>query len=77
MTQQEKAREVLNQLFYQPYYQHHGLSEAFLRDYACKKWVGKDEPLSPDVLIAEAESRAGISLKEFRRGSKRWFSSRR
>lgn len=77
MTQQEKAREVLDRLLLQPYYYRNGLSEAFLRDYARKKWGGKDEPLSPDVLIAEAESRVGLSLKEIKKGGKRWFSTRK
>lgn len=77
MTQQEKAQEVLDRLLYLPYYQHHGISEAYLRDYARKKWVGEDEPLDGDVLIAEAESRVGISLFEVMRGSKRWFVTRK
>lgn len=77
MTHQEKAREVLDRLLYLPYYHRHGLSEAFLRDYARKKWVGPDEPLDGDVLIAEAENRIGYDLREIKRGSKRWFITRK
>ena len=58
MTQQEKAREVLGHLYTFEPHRRNGLSEAYLRDYASKKWVGKDEPLDGDVLIAEAESLA-------------------
>lgn len=77
MTHQEKAREVLDRLLYLPYYHRHGLSEVFLRDYARKKWVGPDAPLDGDVLIAEAESRIGYDLREIKRGSKRWFITRK
>lgn len=77
MTHQEKAREVLDRLLYLPYYHRHGLSEAFLRDYARKKWVGPDKPLDGDVLIAEAERRIGYDLREIKRGSKRWFITRK
>ena len=37
MTQQEKAKEVLDRLFSFEPYRRNGLSEAFLRDYARKK----------------------------------------
>lgn len=69
MTQQEKAREVLDRLFFQSYYTRIGVSEKFLREYAAKKWVGENEPLDADVLIGEAEARvlAG-ELSSFSRG---------
>lgn len=57
MTQQEKAREILDRLLLWPRYVRVGVSEKFLRMYAAKKWVGKDEPLDADVLIDEAEAR--------------------
>lgn len=58
MTQQEKASEVLNRLFRSQKYAKFGLSENFLRQYAKKQWVGKDEPLRPEALIFEANKRA-------------------
>lgn len=57
MTQEEKAREVLDRLFLRPYYAANGVSENFLRRYASKKWVGKAEPLTPEALIDEADAR--------------------
>lgn len=70
MTQQEKAQEVLAYLYMFEPYRRKGLSEQFLRDYARKKWVGKDEPLDGDVLIAEAENMVayGYLTKFARRG---------
>lgn len=76
LTQQEKAKEVLDRLFSFEPYRRNGLSEAFLRDYARKKWVGPNEPLDGDVLIAEAESRAAHStLKKFYRKSAAYFKA--
>ena len=76
MTQQEKAKEDLDRLFSFEPYRRNGLSEAFLRDYARKKWVGPNEPLDGDVLIAEAESRAAHStLKKFYRKSPAYFKA--
>ncbi|MCL2463112.1 MAG: hypothetical protein FWF44_10635 [Defluviitaleaceae bacterium] len=57
MTQQEKACEVLDQLFFQSYYNRVGVTMVFLREYAAKKWVGENERLQPDALIDEAEAR--------------------
>lgn len=74
MTQQEKAREVLDRLFLQSRRARVGVSEQFLRWYAAKKWVGKDEPLDADVLIDEAEARvlAG-ELIIFNRGTEAYY----
>lgn len=57
MTQQEKAREVLDGLLRQGHYNRCGVSEKFLRKYAAGKWVDKDVRLDPDALVDEAEAR--------------------
>ena len=69
VTQEEKAQEVLERLFYVPRNRRTGLSEKFLRSYAGKKWADKDVRLSQDALIAEAERQVqNGALKKFRRG---------
>lgn len=57
MPQQEKAKQVLDNLFNNSRYYRVGLSEKFLRNYAHKKWVTPDERLSGDVIIREANIR--------------------
>lgn len=47
MTQEEKAREVLEQLFYAPRNRRTGLSEKFLRNYAGKKMGGQGRVAIP------------------------------
>jgi hypothetical protein len=70
MTQQEKAQEVLNSLFIQSHYARVGVSDTFLREYAHKKWVGENEPLSAEALIGAADERAAEGkLKKFNRNA--------
>lgn len=78
MTQQEKAKEVLWRLFYLPRHNRVGLSEKYLMSYASKHWVGKDERLSPDALIAEADRQVQTGqLDKFRRGSSWHYKPRK
>lgn len=73
MTQQERANEVLDQLFRIERNARVGLSEKFLRAYAPTKWVGPGVQLSADVLICEINKRVWMgSFMRYKRGSV-WF----
>ena len=78
MTQQEKAKDLLARLFHGPRNCRVGLSEKYLRTAAQKQWVGENERLSPDALLAEAENQvAAGALKKFRRGSTFFYSPKK
>lgn len=78
MTQEEKANEVLDQLFRSQRNRRVGLSEKFLRAYAHKKWVGPGVQLSADALICEANKRVWLGeYIRFRRGTSWFFAPRK
>ena len=77
MTQQATAKALLAQLFRSPRNCRVRLSEKYLRSMAQKRWVDKDERLTADALIDEAEAQvAEGTLKKFRRGSTQFYSPR-
>lgn len=78
MTHEEKAEKVLDHLFSNPRYYRVGLSEKFLRNYARKKWVGPNMPLSGNILLLEAAKRVQDGrLITFRRGKERFYAPKK
>lgn len=74
MTQQEKANGVLSWVFLQSRYARVGVTEKFLRGVARSRWIGKDEPLSADVLVTTAEKQVSAGkLVKFNRGKTAFY----